>query len=470
MFCHKFIHNRLLPVILLLSWLNNAVQSGSTETSSSPFGHNMLQYFALSPNYTNFNFGSYGSPPRQVIEYQNNLRMHIEECPDCWMRYERYTAINGVQSQLAEYLGIEDWNDLVFTINASHGVNSVLRSIAEQIYNKQCSSSSKNNKNKCKFLYLSIAYSMVKNTIHHLTSDTAFNENEVGLQVNVTSQMLTNSTLLLNEIERVILAQMPQLRSKSGLTHEHSYSDNYGNPIILASFSHITSVPGVILPIKDIINLCHSYSIPVLIDGAHAMGEIFVNISDYNDVDFYLSNGHKWLYSSRGSSILYVSKKYQNLTFPTCISDEGQGNTQFQRYFSYQGTNDDTPWMSMKEALTFRNEYNDTAIIDYIHKLAVNGGKKLVSMWNTSMIGGESDTIADSVIPAMVNVVLPTQNGTEVSMIQSMLYQDYYTYVVFYEWNNVWYTRLSAQIFLEMSDFEWLGTTFLTLLDKIRKS
>merc|ERR1711997_1026906 len=98
--------------------------------------------------------------------------------------------------------------------------------------------------------------------------------------------------------------------------------------------SHITSIPAMIFDIKSIQSLMRNkYNIITLIDGAHAMGQINVNITDINP-DIYLSNGHKWLYSPRGSSILYVNKALQSIIYPTVISLEGHGNTQFQKYFN----------------------------------------------------------------------------------------------------------------------------------------
>jgi cysteine desulfurase/selenocysteine lyase len=36
----------------------------------------------------------------------------------------------------------------------------------------------------------------------------------------------------------------------------------------IVSISHISNVLGVLNPVKDIINICHSRGIPVLVDGA----------------------------------------------------------------------------------------------------------------------------------------------------------------------------------------------------------
>ena len=45
----------------------------------------------------------------------------------------------------------------------------------------------------------------------------------------------------------------------------------------LAVFDSITSPTGVVLPIQKLINVCHSKGVPVLIDGAHAPGQVFVH-------------------------------------------------------------------------------------------------------------------------------------------------------------------------------------------------
>lgn len=143
----------------------------------------------------------------------------------------------------------------------------------------------------------------------------------------------------------------------------------------------------------------------VLVDGAHALGHIPVNVTDI-DAEFYVSNGHKWLYSPKGSAILWVKKEYQvewrvwalesacpnalvqNIIHPTTISREGQGPTFFQSEFSYQGTSDMTAYMSMADALRWRARLGDREIMEYIHQLALRGGQILADKWGTDILGG----------------------------------------------------------------------------------
>ncbi|KAJ1484385.1 pyridoxal phosphate-dependent transferase [Baffinella frigidus] len=79
----------------------------------------------------------------------------------------------------------------------------------------------------------------------------------------------------------------------------------------------VACVPGVILPVKEMMAACRDPSLYgtgvaplVLVDGAHALGQIPIDIKDL-DPDFYVANAHKWLYSPKGSAFLYVRKSVQ---------------------------------------------------------------------------------------------------------------------------------------------------------------
>jgi len=104
----------------------------------------------------------------------------------------------------------------------------------------------------------------------------------------------------------------------------------------------------------------------------------------------------------------------------------------------------------------------DQAIMDYMHKLASQGGDLLAALWNTEKL------VDDSMIGAMVNVRVPSTNGTLLQNFSRMILERYNTYVPFYalENTNLWYCRVSAQIFNEISDFQYFGNAVLEMLRK----
>ena len=71
--------------------------------------------------------------------------------------------------------------------------------------------------------------------------------------------------------------------------------------------SHMINITGQILPVKKICEMAHSYNIDVLVDGAHCVGHINVNIKDL-DCDYYGSSLHKWLSAPLGTGLLFVKK------------------------------------------------------------------------------------------------------------------------------------------------------------------
>jgi selenocysteine lyase/cysteine desulfurase len=78
---------------------------------------------------------------------------------------------------------------------------------------------------------------------------------------------------------------------------------------------HMINITGHILPVRKICDMAHSRGIEVLVDGAHAVGHIQVNIPDL-DCDYYGSSLHKWLSAPLGSGLLYVKKNKIDKLWP----------------------------------------------------------------------------------------------------------------------------------------------------------
>jgi len=69
--------------------------------------------------------------------------------------------------------------------------------------------------------------------------------------------------------------------------------------------SHITTVTGVVLPVKEIAALARSKGIISAFDGAHVTGMMRLNLSDIG-CDLYTSSPHKWLQAPKGTGFLYL--------------------------------------------------------------------------------------------------------------------------------------------------------------------
>ena len=67
--------------------------------------------------------------------------------------------------------------------------------------------------------------------------------------------------------------------------------------------AHISNVLGLVNPIKEIVNICHSRNCVLLCDGAQGMVHQRVDVRELG-CDFYLFSGHK-LYAAPGTGVLY---------------------------------------------------------------------------------------------------------------------------------------------------------------------
>ena len=65
--------------------------------------------------------------------------------------------------------------------------------------------------------------------------------------------------------------------------------------IKFALLDHITSPTAVVLPIARLVAICHSHGVEVMVDGAHAPGNVLPQLDiPAIGADWYTGNLHKW--------------------------------------------------------------------------------------------------------------------------------------------------------------------------------
>lgn len=77
----------------------------------------------------------------------------------------------------------------------------------------------------------------------------------------------------------------------------------------LLLFSHVQYSSGLRMPVSDLRALTNDRGVPMLVDGAQAVGQLAVDVRAL-DVDYYALAGHKWLLGPDGGGALYVRKDH----------------------------------------------------------------------------------------------------------------------------------------------------------------
>ena len=95
----------------------------------------------------------------------------------------------------------------------------------------------------------------------------------------------------------------------------------------LVVLSHLLWNTGQVLPLKEIVQVCHdyptdNYPIQVLADAAQSVGSLPLNLPE-SGVDYYAFTGHKWLCGPSGVGGLYISEEAFATLHPTFIGWRG---------------------------------------------------------------------------------------------------------------------------------------------------
>ncbi|KAK9765916.1 hypothetical protein K7432_005384 [Basidiobolus ranarum] len=375
-----------------------------------PLGKAARNLYPLEPGYINLNNGSFGTVPHYVEKVRRNWLDRGEKNPDKWLRLEYIPEYNRVRNEVADYVGADKEN-LVFVPNATSGICSVIRSL-------------KFNSGE-KVAYFSTTYDSVQQLLYYL-----------------------------QDTQELSLVEVPVNFPFKDEEFVHAMEDllDREQNIKLLIVDAISSTPGIVFPFKELVRLCKSKGILVLVDAAHAYGQIPLKLEEY-DADFFVSNIHKWGQCARPCALLHVAKRHQANIHPSSIS-HGYATRKFYDDFQWTGTNDYSQIMSVTAALEFRQAIGEQRILTYIHEMALQGGRLVAQILGTEVVGDEHQ------IGAMVNIRLPlsSQHGdTYIRGLAEIILEKYNVALMVYQYRDTWYTRLSAQIYNYLEEFEAVG-------------
>lgn len=174
-----------------------------------------------------------------------------EAAPDRFIRYDYPRLLDESRSAMAEFLNVPV-DEVVFVPNATTAINVVLRNL--------------NYQEGDLIVYLDPIYGACEKTISYVTATT------LARSVKVEFTYPINDNELVSKFEEVLAVNLGRIR--------------------VALFETVASLPGVRLPFERLTAIAKSYGVLTLIDGAHGVGHLPLDLNELAP-DFFVSNCHK---------------------------------------------------------------------------------------------------------------------------------------------------------------------------------
>ena len=267
----------------------------------------------LDPEISFLNHGSFGSTPREVLEFQQQLQLRMERRPMGFLVRELEGELDKAREHLAGFLGVNA-SELVFVRNATAGVNAVLRSLKLAPGDE--------------LLTTNHEYNASRNALEFVAARS-------GAQV--------------------VIADVPfPLSSESEIVDAILSATTERTRIVL--IDHVTSQTGLVFPLEKLVAEMNVRGIDTLVDGAHGPGMLDLDI-DAIGAAWYTGNCHKWICAPKGAAFLWSREDRLEEIRPISISHGANSRrsdrSRYHIEFDWVGTDDPTAVLAIPRALDF---------------------------------------------------------------------------------------------------------------------
>ncbi len=375
--------------------------------------------FLINPDIHFLNFGSFGACPKEVFDNYQQWQRLLE------FESVQFINVNGAgyladsRAALANYVGIEDKDDLVYITNPTLGVNMIAKNLILSPGDE--------------ILSTDIEYGACDRTwdLYAEKNKAVYKRQKINLPITTKEAFIENFFEGLTEKTKVVF------------------------------ISHITSSTGLILPVKEIVEIAKSKGLLTIVDGAHVPGQLPLSIKDL-DPDFYTGACHKWMMAAKGCSFLYAHKRVQQLLREPLIVSWGyksikpSGST-FIDYNQMIGTRDFSAFLTVPQCIQFMQENNWEKVAKQCHEMVLSNAPRFFSLLNTAPIS----PLKDEWIGQMLSIPIKTEKPEE---LQRLLFTKYNIEVPLFRHGNQVLIRYSINGFNTQEDLDALYKALSELL------
>lgn len=148
--------------------------------------------------------------------------------------------------------------------------------------------------------------------------------------------------------------------------------------------------------------------------------------------------------------------------------------------FEFNATIDPSPYLTIPAAIAYRESIGgEKAIQDYCFNLALQAGDRAASIFGTKVLENDEGTLGGI---CLRNILLPLSYekivniaGTDVvqypviTWMTATMVREHDTFMALVFYDGGWWVRFSAQVYLEIEDYEWGARTLLELCKRAEK-
>ncbi|KAL2325635.1 hypothetical protein Fmac_024693 [Flemingia macrophylla] len=323
------------------------------------------------PEVARLNNGAFGCCPASVLAAQRQWQLKNLRQPDHFYFNDLKSNLLRSRSIIKELVNAEHVDEISLVDNASTATAIVLQQASWAFHDGTFGKGDA-------VLVLHHAYGAVKKALEAYVARAGGAIIEVPLPFPLTSE---------NDVVREFRKAVEIGKSESqGGDEENGTANRTRNRIRLAVIDHVTSMPSVVIPVKELVSICREEGVDqVFVDAAHAIGCTRVDMQEIG-ADFYTSNLHKWFFCPPSVAFLYArrSSKSRDLHHPVVSHEYGNG---IAVESSWAGNRDYSAQLVVPAAVDFVNRFEGgiEGIRKRNHDVVVEMGNMLVEAWGTHL-------------------------------------------------------------------------------------